>query len=219
MRIATWNLDHPTHQTQRFDAIRDHLLQVNADLLILTEANAALTLPGYTAVFSEESPYLRRGRNMDPPNRYHQVGIYAKGELWKLEVTDSNGVAAEVDGFRVYGCVFTIKDRWAAWSDKTYTDRVHEQCAIIRELAGPDFLVAGDFNFRGAGNYNKTGAEQVARLVDETGLTWPTRHEERTVQHLLHGPELSLTYTVDSSVTLSDHPVVRATGVRKDGKT
>ena len=218
MTILTHNLDHPTHATKRFNAIRTHLLALSPDLLILTEANAALTLPGYTAVFSEESPYMRRGRNMDPPNRYHQVGIYAKGELRKLEeVSDINGVAAEINGLRVYGCVFTIKDRWAAWSDKTYTDRVREQCAIIRELAGSDFLVAGDFNFRGTGTYNKTGAEQVARLVDETGLTWPTRCEERTVQHLLHGPELSLSYTVDSSVALSNHPVVSGKLLLKEG--
>ena len=218
MTLLRWNIDHPTHGSKRFNAIRTHLLALSPDLLILTETNAALHLPGYTAVFSEESPYLRRGRNMDPPNRYHQVSIYAKGELRKLEeIKDSNGVAAEINGLRIYGCVFTIKDRWAAWSDKTYTDRVREQCAIIRELAGPDFLVAGDFNFRSTGTYNKTGAEQVARLVEETGLLWPTRREDRTVQHLLHGHELSLRYTVDSSVTFSDHPVVSGKLFRKEG--
>ena len=128
MDLVTYNIDHPTHGSKRFNPIRTPLLTLSPDLLILTEANTALTLPGYTAVFSEESPYLRRGRNMDPPNRYHQVGISAKGELRKLEeITDSNGVAAEINGLRVYGCVFTIKDRWAAWSDKTYTDRVREQ--------------------------------------------------------------------------------------------
>ncbi|WP_116107619.1 endonuclease/exonuclease/phosphatase family protein [Lewinella sp. IMCC34191] len=217
MRIATWNLDHPTQNTKRFHFIRDYLLDLDADLLILTEANAALHLPGYTAVFSKESPYLRRGRNMAPPNRYHQVGIYAKGELRKLpEINDINGVAAEVDGLRVYGCVFTIKDRWANWSDKTYTDRVQEQCAIIRQLAGADFLVAGDFNFRGPRSYNKLGADRVTELVEATGLHWPTKQEDRTVKHLLHASDLDLTYDVDTSVSLSDHPVVSASLRRKE---
>ncbi|PPK88364.1 endonuclease/exonuclease/phosphatase family protein [Neolewinella xylanilytica] len=212
MRVTTWNLDHPIQNTKRFDSIRDYLLHLDADVLILTEANAALHLPGYTAVFSEESPYLRRGRNMDPPNRYHQVGIYAKGELRKLpEIHDINEVAAEVDGLRVYGCVFTIKDRWATWSDKTYRDRVQEQCAVIRQLAGSDFLLAGDFNFRGTGSYNRVGAKRVRELAVATGLAWPTEREDRSVQHLLHSPDLQLRYSIDDPVTLSDHPVVWGT--------
>ena len=244
MDLVTYNIDHPTHGSKRFNAIRNHLLARSPDLLILTEANAALRLPGYTAIFSEESPYLRRGRNMAPPNRYHQVAIYAKGELRELPNTrNTNGVGIKItlptdtrrvppplgaggpnpppspkDSriLRVYGSVFTIKDRWAKWSDKTYRDRVQEQCAIIRQLAGPDFLVAGDFNFRGPRSYNKLGAERVTELVETTGLHWPTKHEDRTVQNLLHASDLVLTYDVDTSIRLSDHPVVSASLRRKE---
>ncbi len=209
MTLTTWNLDHPAQATRRFNAIRDHLLDLDSDVLILTEANAALDLPGYQAVFSEASPFIRRGRIIQPPNRYHQVAIYARWPIRKLSsVEDINGVAAEVGELCIYGTVLTIKDRWADWSDKRYTDRVAEQCAIIRKLQASGFLAAGDFNFRGTGSYNKVGRERVGELVAETVLSWPTRREERTVQHVLHSPDLKVTYEVRDSDGLSDHPVV-----------
>jgi endonuclease/exonuclease/phosphatase family metal-dependent hydrolase len=108
----------------------------------------------------------------------------------------------------VYGSVFTIKDRWAAWSDKTYTDRVNEQCAIIGEQARARMIVCGDFNFRGRGHYNKRGRLKLERIVEATSLVWPTRQETRTVQHLLHAPDLQTVGYEVLKTTLSDHPVL-----------
>lgn len=212
MTLTLWNLDHPAQSTPRFQSIQAHLTSLNSDLLVLTETNAALQLPGYTTIYCKESPFIRRGRNYQAPNRYYQVDIYAKEAITKLpEVADINGVLATVgttNPLRIYGNVLTIKDRWATWSAKRYADRVHEQCAIIRQLHGPRFLVAGDFNFRGPGSYNKIGAVGVRKLAAETSLHWPTSQELQTVQQVLHSGDLNVSYEVVDTGKLSDHPIV-----------
>ncbi|THH37899.1 endonuclease/exonuclease/phosphatase family protein [Neolewinella litorea] len=211
MTLATWNIDHPVYGTRRFRAVRDYLLALDCDVLILTEANAALELPGYTSVFSEVSPFVRHGRNYKTPNRYHQVAIYTRLAMHRVaDVEDTNGVAAHLVEPRllIYGSVMTIKDRWADWSDKRYTDRAREQCDVIRRLQRPRFLAAGDFNFRGHGTYNRVGALQVGALVADCGLCWPTQTEGRTVQHVLHGSDVRVSYEVVEAGKLSDHPIL-----------
>lgn len=103
MKIGLWNIDHPelgsgtARNENRFSDIVSYLERVDCDVLILTEANAALKLAGYSAEFSEVSPFRSSQRYYGSPNRYHQVRIYSRSSLRRLEVSEGvNGLLCEV---------------------------------------------------------------------------------------------------------------------------
>ncbi|CAH0999497.1 hypothetical protein LEM8419_00797 [Neolewinella maritima] len=210
MTLTLWNIDHPTYLSKRLNTISDYLLAQSDDLLILTEANEGLQLPGYRGYFSAPSPYLRKGRTLRPPNAYRQVAIYSRTALTQLPVRESiNGVLCRLplnDLIYIYGNVITIKDRWAPWSTMRYSDRLTEQLQAIRSLHGTSFIVCGDFNFRAGSSYNKSGYTALQDLVHTLGLRWPTADETRTVQQIVHSPDLLVTYRVGEAGGLSDHP-------------
>lgn len=228
MNAALWNIDHPETGTgssikqKRFDLIVEYLIRANCDLLIITEANAAIQLPGYKCKFSAESPFRSSGRYYEPPNKYYQVAIYSKNMLQPVTLTEPvNGLRCKVSDSdfltEVYGNVITIKDQWKKESTLKYTDRLNEQIRAIRMLPKTGVLVAGDFNLRSGWPQKKSAHRKVREELKEAGWIWPTEYREDTVQHVLHSENLKVELTVDHSVTykngkktgLSDHPCLQ----------
>jgi len=230
MRIGLWNLDHPevgsgrTREESRFREVVRRLERSDCDLLITTEANAAISVPGYHAEFSDPSPFRSTRRFYGEPNRYHQVGIYGRIPMRRLSVAEPiNGLLCEVswkgEPLLVYGNVITIKDQWKRDSDKTHQDRLQEQLAAIESLAPSRFVAAGDFNLRLGWTRMLPAHREVADLVKRLGLAWPTEKRDDTVQHVVHSPDLEVDVELDSSVQhtkggeqrLSDHPFLSVT--------
>lgn len=230
MKVGLWNLDHPetgsgsVRKENRYGEVVRYLERAECDLLILTEANAALRLAGYSAEFSEASPFRSSQRYYGEPNLYHQVGIYSRSSLRRLEVSEAvNGLLCEVPWgnrpLQVYGNVITIKDRWKKDSDKTHQDRLCEQVAAIESLPSARVLVGGDFNLSLGWTQTLAAHTQVKNLVDRLTLVWPTELREDTVQHVLHSSDLDASIEIDFSVRhvkggetrLSDHPFLGIT--------
>lgn len=227
MNIGLWNIDHPETgtrskaKTRRFKHIKEYLVTADMDLYIITEANAALQLNGYWSMFSAESPFISKARIYTAPNVYHQVGIYSKCTIQKMETIEPvNSLHCTIDGHplvkELYGNVITIKDRWNPASTKTYSDRLEEQVRSITHLPTTGALVAGDFNLRLGWTQKKSAYQRLDKVVEQTSLSWPTKLEQTTVQHILHTPDMNVQYELDHRVTydhpdglaLSDHPFV-----------
>lgn len=230
MKVGLWNIEHPelgpgvTRKERRFGEVVRYLEHADCDVLILTEANAALKLTGYSAEFSEVSPFRSSKRYYGTPNLYHQVGMYSRSPLRRLEVSEAvNGLLCEVPWgdrpLQVYGNVITIKDRWMKDSEKTYKDRLREQLAAIESLPPNRVLVGGDFNLSLGWRQSLSAHAQVKSLVDRLPLVWPTELRDDTVQHVLHSPDLKARIEIDFSVKhvkggerrLSDHPFLAIT--------
>ena len=228
MKIGLWNIDHPEHnprarrQHGRFLEVAAYLQEQECDLLILTEANAALPLAGYHSHFSAASPYFKKGRCYNPPNQYHQVGMYSKRELATEPVAEPvNGLLGRMtwqnEALFVYGNVITIKDQWRQESRKTYTDRLQEQLAQFKQLLGRRLVVCGDFNLRRNWPQKRGAYKQVEAFAAAHALIWPTAERTDTVQHVLHSADLQTNVTIDFSVKdkngrgypLSDHPLMQ----------
>ena len=103
MKIGLWNIDHPEaasgsrSKETRFRDVAKYLANADCNVFIVTEANAALELSGYTAEFSDESPFRRSSRSYEKPNRYHQVAIYSKTPMQRLEVAEPvNGLLCRI---------------------------------------------------------------------------------------------------------------------------
>lgn len=230
MKVGLWNLDHPEvgsgsvgKESRSGDVVR-YLEHTDCDVLILTEANAAIELAGYYTEFSEVSPFRSTRRFYGPPNSYHQVGIYCRRPLQRLEVSEAvNGLLCEVPWgsghLLVYGNVITIKDQWKKDSNKTHQDRLREQLAAMESLPSAQVLVGGDFNLSLGWTRMLHAHREVRSLVDRVGLVWPTELREDTVQHFLHTPDLAAKVEIDFSVRhvkggergLSDHPFLAIT--------
>lgn len=167
---------------------------------------------GYQSRFSAPSPYLRKGRNYQLPNDYRQVGIYSRVAIREVPISEClNTLCCEIGDtqpVRVLAGVMTIKDRWASWSKKVYTNRVKEQVEEIKLLSTSHFIACGDYNCRAGTTYNKSGYTAVAETADELNLSWATRTEDRTVQQILYSSDLTVTYNLELAGDMSDHPLL-----------
>ncbi len=230
MRIGLWNVDHPEtgsgrpREESRFREVSRYLEQSNCDLLITTEGNAAIQIPGYRVEFSEPSPFRSTRRYYGEPNLYHQVGIYSRLPMRRLNVNEPiNGLLCEVswmgNPLLVYGNVITIKAQWKKDSEKTHKDRLQEQLTAIESLGSSSFVVGGDFNLSLGWTRMLPAHREVKSLVDRAGLVWPTELRDDTVQHFLHSPDLEAKVEIDFSVKhveggerrMSDHPFLLVT--------
>ena len=230
MKIAVWNIDHPEIDTrshkrqQRYKSILNILKDAQCDIYVLSEANSALTLPGYKSLFSDESPYKNKSRSYTPPNRYHQVGIYSRLPISKVSVAESiNGVLCKIHGSELitnlYGNVVTIKDRWKKDSSLTYMDRLNEQISAIQDLPKEKTLAAGDFNLRLGWPQKAKAHRIVEKVLESNGWVWPTKLQTDSVQHVLHTADLSIDVSINQDVKestsaglkLSDHPLLQIT--------
>lgn len=225
MKIGLWNIDHPEAGTnskrkqQRFEAIKEYLQNTDCDMFILNEANAALELDGYTAEFSQESPFISKSRSYEAPNKYHQVGIYSNSNMQKRKIHEPiNGLCVRTQNgdttLSIYGNVVTLKDQWSKTSNLKYSDRLEQQIEVIEQLPDQHTLIAGDFNLRLGWPQRKGAHNRLKEAVSELNLHWPTRERKDTVQHVIHTPDLNVSLDFDFSVKydekrsegLSDHP-------------
>jgi len=225
MKVGLWNLDHPemgsgiVRKENRFGDVVRYLESADCDLLILTEANAAIELAGYYTEFSEVSPFRSSQRYYDEPNLYHQVGIYSRRPMRRMNIDEPiNGLLCEVswegEPLLVYGNVITIKDQWKKDSGKTHKDRLREQLAAIESLASSRFVAAGDLNLSLGWTRMLPAHRELKNLVQRLGLVWPTEAVDDTVQHVVHSEGISCKVGIDFSVRhvkdgekrLSDHP-------------
>jgi hypothetical protein len=227
MRIGLWNIDHPetgagvSRKEKRFFEVTEYLIHAQCDAYIITEANAAIELPGYYREFSKESPFRTKRRFYGKPNSYHQVGIYSIRPIQQLEVTEPiNSLLCKLlfqeRTLLLYGNVITIKDQWSESSPKTYSDRLDEQVSIINTLPTKGMLIGGDFNLRLGWPQKQFAHRKMKEQAVLRGLLWPTETRDDTVQHVLHSKDLRANIALDFSVKyqdgnksgLSDHPFV-----------
>ncbi len=224
MKIGLWNIDHPEIGTQsrakqnRYERILNFLENACCDIYVLSETNSALILPGYQAQFTDESPLKRQSRSCAYPNNHHQVGVYSRHLISKVDIHEPiNGTFCQVHDSELienlYGNVVTIKDQWKKDSALKYTDRLNEQIKAINTLPNRKTIVAGDFNLRLGWSLKAKAHETVAYELESKGWVWPTKMQTQTVQHVLHTPDISVEFTIDQSVkensptpSLSDHP-------------
>lgn len=154
LSIGTWNLDRSgIRKTNRISGQLHKILELNADIWVLTESHSAVDLPGYYSVSS----------NPDPG--YHEKGescatIWSRYPLTKLKVENPvYSICAEMQPenmsrkLLVYGTIITYRDDGvnegvAPW--ERHRAAVRQQTAEwkrLREKYSDHLLcVAGDFN-------------------------------------------------------------------------
>ncbi|MCB1191143.1 MAG: endonuclease/exonuclease/phosphatase family protein [Leptospiraceae bacterium] len=217
MKLGIWNVDLPEYGSSKLKEIKSILLKEEFDIIFLTEVNASLEFEGYKSIYSKNSPFKNTSRNYNPPNVYYQAAIYTKFDISKNEIDDETAINAtscftnyHEKTLELYSCVFTIKDRWAKWSNMKYKDRVIEQIKSFDALKLENTIIGGDFNCKSNSSYNKFGYISVNEFVEKNNLNWITRNEEDTCQQLITTKNFNAEYELIKNKRLSHHPLVIA---------
>ncbi len=153
MKIATWNVARPVSAVRR-DAMRTYLDEVQADLLVLTEAHDGFN-PGYEYSCSSDD-----GRDDNHKSGHRWVTIWSSHQLSRLPTSDSiRSVAARVfpadnDPYTVFGTVLPwVGSKWKEYPSAkgvAYCEALKVQSKdwqrIAQEFPNDELFVLGDFN-------------------------------------------------------------------------
>lgn len=170
MRIATWNL-----AGRWTDEHRDLLLTTECDVLLLTEVNDRLELPGFTVHRSEADMASRR--------RWAAVG--STSPLKALPDPHAASAAAEINGVVFCSSILPWRScgRGPTWGEGSLTDRTSRAVEqIVGNLPDQPVVWGGDWNHALTGREfgGSVGGRRAIRtateMLDLTVLTADLPH-------------------------------------------
>lgn len=200
MRIATWNIDRLHGKA---DGIRKAIEAVDADIIVLTEADTRLELEYpyfcFSADLHELDPdlYLPSERRIAIYSRKpvtEAVKVYNPYEALCIE-TYCDGVPVAV-----YGTVMGAFGN----RNKSFISDVISQMEDIKKMksAGKKICVCGDFNLSFSDNYyfTESGRNNVLDTFKDCGIEPITAFKSECIDHIALSGEI----TVDRNVTVSE---------------
>lgn len=182
MRIGTWNLEGkwtPRHQQV--------LIELDCDVLLLTENHACVNLTGYHRQVSSA---------MMGPTK-HWAGIFSRSPMRRRPESHPASVSVETQGITVTCSVlpWPMCGNQAPWQGIKPTDRMTravEQVAV--SLAGRPFKVwGGDWNQPLLGDlrgFSRASQVVITDAVNGLGMTVPTTDlsaqnpEQKSIDHI-----------------------------------
>jgi hypothetical protein len=186
MRVATWNLDRPKKSKRQL--IIDKLIEINADILILTETNSYIQLDDYICISTELLP-----KSFD--NQKYEVGENRVSILTKHktinrhETYDSyTTVCTDIetpDGIlMVYGSIIGFLGNMQPYFDRDLYGQVAD---FERLFANRQICYAGDLNTTFSGRVwpSKKAKQILVDSFEKYKLTNTTARIEGTVDHIV----------------------------------
>jgi hypothetical protein len=186
MKIATWNLERL--EKRKNQLIIEKLIEIDADILILTETNACIQLDNYTCISTELLP-----NGFD--NTKYEVGENRVSILTKHKTTNRHEtydsyttVCADIetpDGtLTVYGSIIGFLGNRQPYFDKDLYGQVAD---FERLFANRQICYAGDLNttFLGRVWPSKKAKQTLVDSFEKYKLTNTTASIEGTVDHIV----------------------------------
>ena len=186
MRVATWNLDRPKKSKRQL--IIDKLIEINADILILTETNSCIQLDNYISISTELLP-----KSFD--NQKYEVGENRVSILTKYKATTRHKtfdsyttVCSDIETpfglLTVYGSIIGV---FANRQPRFDNDLKGQLADFEKIFPGRQVCFAGDLNVTFSGRpWPSNKARQT--LVDafkKYNLTNTTSNIADTVDHIV----------------------------------
>ncbi|MCD7825855.1 MAG: endonuclease/exonuclease/phosphatase family protein [Clostridiaceae bacterium] len=209
MKIATWNVERLEHKS-KLDSIISACQHEDADILVLTEADERIQLPGYSFCYSTTPPQDHEFPPYPMPVHYasteRRVIIYSKYPLVRQHNTYDESTAICVDleteygNLLVYGSIIGIHGHRKPF----FTDELCGQMADLRRLAanGHQICFLGDYNCSFADNYypSSIGKSTILECFTETGITLLTATRPECVDHIA----VSKSFMGDAAVSITE---------------
>lgn len=151
MKIATWNIERPTRTGKRVPLIINCLQQLDADILILTETNEAIQVPGgyhcfFTSVL-QESFYKEGERRVSIYSKYEPAG---QSETFRSDTSLCVTLKTIFGELAVYGTIIGINGN----RRHNFTNDLSAQLSDFEIISHTqNFCIAGDLNISFSDNY------------------------------------------------------------------
>ena len=211
MKIATWNLQRL--EKRKNQLIHDKLVDIDADICVLTETSSTIQLDNYVCIATEPLPAdfdgitYRAGEN--------RVSIWTKYKASVRHQTFDRytSVCTDIDTpfglLTVYGTIIGV----FANRQPRFDNDLNGQLADFNRLfPGKQCCIAGDFNttFTGHAYPSHKARNSLNMAFSELGLIHTTATVEANVDHIVLSKEFlkdkeQAVEIWNSDKTLSDH--------------
>lgn len=186
MRIATWNLERLIKRKNQL--VLEKLVDINADILVLTETNSIIQLDNYTSIQTDSLP--TDFENIKYAAGENRVSILTKYKATtRHETFDSfTTVCTDIETpfglLTVYGSIIGVFANRQPRFDNDLNGQLEDFDKIF---PGRQVCFAGDLNVTFSGRpYPSNKARQIlVEVFDKFGLTNTTANIADTVDHIV----------------------------------
>lgn len=211
MRIATWNLQRL--EKKKDQQISDKLVEINADILVLTETSSKIHLENYNCVATAPLPshfdnikYDAGENRVSIWTRYRTITQHKTFDHFTTVCTD---IETPIGLLTVYGSIIGV----FANHQPRFDNDLNGQLADFEQLfAGRQVCIAGDLNvtFSGRAWPSHKARQTLLNAFRHHALTNTTAHIADTVDHIVLSNDLLLNRqlevnTWNTDKKLSDH--------------
>lgn len=186
MKILTWNLERPKKANQ---FILDKLAEFDADILILTETNAAIN-PGKEYSFVATEPLIKGYDGIDYNTGENRTTIWSKYKIKKQHKTyDSfTSICAEIETenglLDVYGTIIGV---FGGYGERFKIDLENQLLDFEKLYTENSFCIAGDFNitFSGITYPSHDARNKMNSIIEKLKLENLTSEIENNADHIV----------------------------------
>lgn len=186
MKIATWNLERPNNKKKQL--IIDKLVDIDADILILTETSSIIQLDNYFCVSTKRLPTFFDNTNYKAGE--NRVSILTKYKTTiRHETFDSyTTVCSDIETpwglLTVYGSIIGV---FANQQPRFDNDLYGQLADFERLFPNQQVCFAGDLNitFSGRPWPSKKARQTLIDSFERFGLTNTTGNIQDTVDHIV----------------------------------
>lgn len=185
MRIATWNLERMKRKSQ---LIIEKLIEIDADILILTETNSSIQLDNYTCISTELLPLgfdntdYKAGENrVSILTRYKTTNRYETYDSYTSVCTE---IETPMGTLTVYGSIIGVFGNRQPHFDNDLSGQLTDLERLFKRKL---ICFAGDLNttFSGRAWPSKKARQTLIDAFEKYKLSNTTANIEGTVDHIV----------------------------------
>ncbi len=186
MRIATWNLERLIKRKNKL--VLNKLVEINADILVLTETNSIIQLDNYTCISTDILPtdfdnikYVAGENRVSILTRYKATTRHKTFDSFTTVCTD---IETPFGLLTVYGSIIGV---FANRQPRFDNDLNGQLTDFEKIFPGRHVCFAGDLNitFSGRSWPSKKARQILVEAFDKFGLTNTTANIADTVDHIV----------------------------------
>jgi exonuclease III len=186
MKIATWNVERLKHKA-KLETIVSAIDNLNADILVLTETDTAITPTGFKNIIStaklieiEPKKYAETEQRVSIFTNYEIVNSFETFDKYTAVCAE---LKTDLGNLKVYGTIIGIYGN----RNENFNLDLAKQIIDFEKLSKDNNLcIIGDYNISFADNYYFTvfGREELNKSFELNNIELATRERKECIDHI-----------------------------------